>query len=469
MNYNKMMPNYSKNIEMLYRDFIKPFGFSLLLTSVFASLVACTSAKPVNFEDYLSRVGNPENYDLTRISMNDTREEPDRSLPIDLTLDERGNPWVTGEFQKGIAQIDKETRTPNYVTLPNVGPIFAWRGVHRTGLSTLAEDITHDTSGNIWITQGGAFMEYTGDGNHSRVISISAMTYEMTAYSVPGDHNAVLGIMYDEEVNKIYFIESGFFNQKPKLVSFTPGAIDTSIGYDDPDGLDKLVCSSFADTDNCYLAVDIPFPVPARLVKGLDGNIYFSGAFHNYLGQYNPQTHEFKKLMLPTSRFPLSETSAPWDIESDPSTGDILMTEYLDQQIVRFQTNKEKDNQCYIEKVSADESVEIRGNLFLENCIIEYEARPPELNTPGGTTHSLDIDLYGNVWFTTKNYIGVIPKGKTEANYRKIVGKNSLTKALASKDSMTGIRVDKKTGDVWVGSFRSREVYQLTPNFKFGY
>jgi hypothetical protein len=176
--------------------------------------------------------------------------------------------------------------------------------------------------------------------------------------------------------------------------------------------------------------------------------------------------------MLPTPRdvhTPLLNSSFPWDIESDPSTGDILMTEYLDQQIVRFQTNKEKDNQCYIEKVSADDSVEIRGSLLFENCIIEYEARPPELNTPGGTTHSLDIDLYGNVWFTTKNYIGVIPKGKTEANYRKIVGKNILTEALASKDHMTGIRVDKKTGDVWVGSFRSREVYHLTPNFKFGY
>ena len=107
-----MMSNYLKNIKVLYRDFIKPFGFSLLLTSVFASLVACYSVKPVNFEDYLSRVGNPENYDLTRIPMNDTREKPDRSLPIDLTLDERGNPWVTGEFQKGILQIDKEKGRP---------------------------------------------------------------------------------------------------------------------------------------------------------------------------------------------------------------------------------------------------------------------------------------------------------------------------------------------------------------------
>jgi streptogramin lyase len=438
----------------------------LLVTGAVAGLIACTPVQLKKSGAYPYETINLENYDLTRISMNDTRERPDRSLPLDLTLDANGNPWVTGEFQIGIAQIDKKTKTPRYITLPNVGPIFGWSRKGRTGISTLAEDITHDASGNIWITQGGAFMKYTGDVNHSRVISINATNYEITAYSVPGDHNAVIGIMYDEEVNKIYFIESGIFNHQPKIVSFTPGNIDTSIGYDDPVGLDNLVCSSLSDSDSCYLAVEIPFRTPARLVKGLDGNIYFSGFFHNYLGQYNPKTHEFRKFVLPKPRHthtPLLESGFPWDIELDPTTGDILMTDYWDEQIVRFQTNKERDNLCHIEKLSSDQSAEIRGSHLIESCIIEYEARPAGFAGPAAT-HSLDIDLYGNVWFTTNNYIGVIPKGEREASFRKISGKNILTEALATKDQMTGIRVNTKTGDVWVASFRSREVYYLTPN-----
>ncbi len=414
---------------------------------------------------------DPDNYTLTRISTTGNEDTPDNSNPLDITLDDDGNPWVTGEFQWNIINIDKETNSANIYPLPEAGPIFGWVNNSIVSMSNLAEDITKDSSGNIWITQGGAYVEFTGEHNHSRVISINPTTKEMTAYNVVENHSSATGIMYDEDINKIYFTEAGLFNNQPKLVSFTPGSIDTSIGFDNQAGLDALNCVGADNRDNCYFVEDIPWRGPARLVKGLDDNIYFTGPYDNYLGQYNPETRDFKKFNLPKPRknpAPSLVTSFPWDIEVDRSTGDILLTEYVDSQIIRFQTNKESNDECQIEKVSADDSIEHRGSAGLENCVIEYNALPQsELNkTQSVMTHSLDIDDLGNVWFTTSNYVGVIPAGESIAKFRKIEGTSlNIPEGSDLTDHMTGIRVDNNTGDIWINSFTSQEVYRLQRDF----
>jgi streptogramin lyase len=391
----------------------------------------------------------------------DNKNKVGPSCPLDLVIDNRDQVWIHSEFSNSVLIINRETEHLQWIALPIHGPIFGFGKHGKTAISSLAEDIVFDGKDHVWLTQGGALGIYEGDDNHSRIVSVNIHTHEATSYPVPGDQNTVIGIGYDEKNNKIYYVEGSFVGKQPRLVSFHPGTIDTSFDFDNLQELGALRCYEPSDT-NCYFTEEVPFAAPARIAIGPDGFIYMTALFGTHIIRYNPSTREFVELKSPSPRIgwsPQFAVSMPWDIDVDPLFNQVYWTEYPDEQVLRFDADKAGKNECYVEMEFADGTLASIGDSAMDNCITEYDATPPGEEGNSLKTHSLDVEQYGNVWFTTGNYVGVLARGESTPRFHKIEGTSFDGEHEKLPDHMTGIKV--LDNEVWINSFKSKEVYRL--------
>lgn len=446
------------------------------LAGLCIGLSACTAYVPGTNEVAPShRIATDRNNDnmrdvVTRFSMGGEDENKvGPNSPLDLVIDNRSQVWIHSEFSNSILKINRHTGEKQWIALPDDGPIFGFGERGRTTITSLAEDIVFDGKSHVWLTQGGAFGLYRGDGNHSRIVSVNINTNEATSYPVPGDHNSVIGIDYDRQNNKIYFVEGSFAGNQPRLVSFRPGAIDTAIRFDDPEGLEALRCYDPSES-NCYFTESVPFATPARMAIAPDGFVYITAAFGTHIVRYDPVTRQFVKLLSPPPRIgwlPELDVSMPWDIDVEPTLNQVFWTEYPDEQILRFDANRAANGECHLELESPDGTRSVIGNAAMDDCITEYDATPPGEEGNRLKTHSLDVDQTGNVWFTTGNYVGVLARGDSLPRFYKIEGNIAEGENENVPDHMTGIKVLDDSNEVWINSFGSREVYRVEKDVLF--
>ena len=219
-------------------------------------------------------------------------------------------------------------------------------GDARTQISAAGEAVTVDSRGRVWFTEGGTEPYSGAYADHSRVISYdpnAAPDQRFRVYNVPGDHNGVIGVAWDDRRQRVWFTEvarlSGALQpvagQRARLVSFDPERIPfdndfdfastaTCIRRSAPNTTDTCsnaawracladsdciladqICPPDAPDDRaCYHEYELPPEaatyMPAHVAVHPDGSIWYTSNWGgNHIGRLDPESGRFTIVPLP--------------------------------------------------------------------------------------------------------------------------------------------------------------------------
>lgn len=321
-----------------------------------------------------------------------------------LTVSPDNHVWINQEFHLDVNEFIPSTKTFITRSIPQAAGngIFASRlfGIdHRTRISDAGEDITTDSNGNIWFTEGGALYYGTEPFNQyyntSRIIKYSPSTEEFSCFNSPIDNAEVQGILVDESRGLVWYSEGGLvFNEGNAISAITLDSTLSDCFFDpyDPAAVRDPICVSGPDP-SCHVRFPLPDPLvlgsPAHLELDSNGNIWFTELFNNAIARLTPETGEIIELPLPETIVSTGPGaligSGPWELQFD-AKGDLWVTEYFDATVSRIKLSSMDPTNCL--NLDAD------GN---NPCVEEMFVGQNEAED--AVIHTLDIASDGKVWF----------------------------------------------------------------------
>jgi NHL repeat len=443
--------------------------------------------------------------------------------PLAIAVDPVRRVFINEEFHVSLNAWSPTTMAvsplSNYPLSPLPG-IFAQRlfGDSPTQTSILGEDVLIDPQGTAWFTEGGA-LNYGGTNpNHSRILAYNPVAQTFKAYDIPGDNNEVIGIAWDAARHRMWFTSSGRSKSvdpgspgatctilgctatavPSRIVSFDPANIPTDNAFAFPTtGLtcngvssssvgtcsnvpsrgcitvndcvlaERICPSAVSDDSHCYHEYPLPPAIStqvAHMVLDAQGMVWYTAyGGGNYLGRLDPSHNQFTTFPLPPPLQGSVFAGAPWQIAIAPG-GDIVFTEFTDNQVSRFDAARATDPACL--------ALDANSN---NPCIRSFVTPGPDAQT----LHSLAVDASGQTWFgqggsnnATSSSLSV---GYVTSDWSGIVMFPPLSLYRFTSDgtqcgvaqgqpvafSAAGVAVDFSTGDVWVADFCRKRLDQL--------
>lgn len=336
--------------------------------------------------------------------------------PLDVTFDGKGHIWVLGEFSGAVGEAYDSTLTVHQVPLRHywdgglaqrVEPFtlsFAGKAI-RSSKTALAENIIWNGE-RIWFTQGGTLGEY--DANHSRVISFDpSSTNDPTtlpderfcAIHVPGNNNAVIGVAWDSQRQRIWITLVNGPDGNPAIAWFKPaeftGSCNNLLNYRSSAAVqavsDANRCST-REQDGCIHFQSLPKtshgkkPLPAHLEVGPHGYVWFTDFTGHVLGRYSVDAVDFDYFPMPNHAAINSLfLGFPWQLRVGADA--VYIGEFGDVDLVRFDKNHPAPEDCM-------------APLEGENPCMSQLHLP--MSWQGMRLHS--IALHGDrLWFTLSN------------------------------------------------------------------
>jgi streptogramin lyase len=146
-----------------------------------------------------------------------------QAAPHHITIDGDGRVWINPEFHFGIAYFDPAANTVKPAFWPRL-PVPAFRSLIGGGQTTgsdFGEDAITDSKGRVWLPEGGD--GNLGPRNHGRIVGYDPPGHRVLVFNLPGDRNNVFGVAWDNQRNRLWFMEAGIINNRNGiLVSFDP-------------------------------------------------------------------------------------------------------------------------------------------------------------------------------------------------------------------------------------------------------
>lgn len=331
---------------------------------------------------------------------------------LTLTVSSDNHVWINQEWHLDVNEFTPSTETFVTRSIPQAAGdgIFASRLFdvdNRTRISSAGEDITTDSSGNIWFTQGGTlhygteqFGQYY---NTSRIIKYSPSTNEFSCFNSPIDNAGVQGILVDEVRGLVWYSEGGVNIDALGDPETSDGNAISAITLDstlsncffdpyDPGAVRDPICGS-GPSPSCHIRFPLPDPsnpgAPSHLALDGDGNIWFPEFFNNAIARLTPETGEIIKLPLPETIVSTGPGifigGGPWELQFD-ANGDLWVTEYFDATIIRIKLSSMDPTNCLSLDVNGD-------NPCVEEMFVGQNG------AEDAVIHTLDIAPDGKVWF----------------------------------------------------------------------
>jgi streptogramin lyase len=369
-------------------------------------------------------------------------------LPLALTLDDRGNAWVLGEFHTHLQVVSdadsalaaRTIRIPHH---PHAAPFASGHG-GPSKRSMLGEDLVVDRDGRVWISQGGGYLIHEGT-NHSRVVSFDPESGDFAAYNLPGNGNEAMGLLWDERRDLIWVAESAM----DTLVAFDPDRAPHDNEFLWNKSLDGTLCPEpTPEPAGCFARYPLPDGAhrPAQLVGDPSGAIWFTLFWGAGIGRLDPDSGEVIVYSLAggigTDPRAKAVGPGPWDIAISPDGEHVVWSEFFDSTVARIPLARALDPEC-------------RALVDDRNPCVE------EMRIPGAAesqqVHSIAFDAFGNLWFTqfsfphvpgVNNSIGFVT-----ADWSRVELLDPLEIGSNGSRSYADIAIDPGTGDIWIAEF----------------
>jgi streptogramin lyase len=275
--------------------------------------------------------------------------------PLALAIDAQHRVWINEEFHRELKFFDPLTETFGVLDIPkppDPGPFaVALDGEGPTQTSQNAEAIVVDPNGRIWFTQGGGAPYVRRTPDHSRVVAYdphAAGGGRFRVYNIPGDHNGVYGVAWDDARRRVWFTQAARRSPtslprdtvlRSRLINFDPQTIPADGHFDfstagtcvtasdekalgtcsnapsqpclgaDDCVLAEWICSRHATEPRaCYRQYELPkaaqtfFPAHVA-VHPADGSIWYTAYWGgNQLGRLDPDSGAFTLFPLSVPR-----------------------------------------------------------------------------------------------------------------------------------------------------------------------
>jgi streptogramin lyase len=370
---------------------------------------------------------------------------------LTLALAPNGTIWLNQEFHVDLKSF-KPGANPEFslFRIPQVsGGIFAsmfFDTDRRWEASVLGEDIAVDSSGDVWLTQGGS-MFYPDDGafmNTSRVVRYRPSTGQFSCYTVPIDNAQVMGLLVDEARSLVWYTEAGF-EEGAAITSFDPAEADANCLFDPYSTSPRPPLCSAEAVPGCHMRYALPNPItmPAHLALDSEDNIWFAGFFSNTVGRLSPETGEVVELPLPPTLATsgpgyMAQTSGPWELSFDDN-GDLWVSEFFDATVSRVRPALMDTADClHLDPTGANPCIEEMANAFDEEA--------------ENVVHSLAAGANGSVWFGVEQVPGATNGWTSGGRVGVLIPERDASFLLPNADgvsSISGILQDRASHQVW--------------------
>lgn len=403
--------------------------------------------------------------------------EGTNAMPLAIAMDPRGMVWINPEFHLKFAVLpgaSDEVKLLEFPRPPNPG-VFATTifGDHRTQISMCGEDVIVDPRGRIWFSQGGGYLYGGEHPNHSRLLCYEPDAPEDTrwrVFNVPGDHNEIIGLAWDETRGLIWFANGGLDASgiwRRSLACFDPDSMPHDGFFDFSTSIDDRVCESPLRGDSALHLVPpgkfrvYPLPQnshqPAHLALDADGNVWYTAFWGNAIGRLDPSTGIVREIPLSKARAksgPAAVVGAgPWQILINDA-GDVVFNEFFDSQVCRLPVS------------AIDDPRALALNDDGRNTFVE-EMSLPDADLELEMIHSIAEDPAGNVWFTVHNSADNargFQVGYVHSDWSGV----SLIPSFSNfpgvgHPTADGIAIDQKSGDVFMAEFFRKRIGRLRP------
>jgi hypothetical protein len=427
---------------------------TLTLSLSASGIVGCaTELLGLNVEDSIPIpvvVHVPENSDKYFIKHSYIPDPAGNLLPWSIHVVDH-DVWIYGEFADSLHVLKNDgsggydAQTTGHLVPIEVAPPWTTNGPFSPHLifgtqakeSVYGEKMVEDDEGRIWFTQGSASWGSLEEPSYSRVVSYDTDPLNenpFCVYNVPDNGSMVIGIDWDDDRGLIWFTQSSPHGGIGSIISFDPAVLTACANeylwkYDannEPeDDFEYDYCSSPTEQD-CFrkytwpaeffvaweqftLHDGISLPngdysgTPSHLVVAQAphpdaGAVWFTLFNGDAIGRLDPDAATGAQISFfevgedpYSSRFVIENDLAPWDIDINTITQDIVFVGSGGKLMGRFDVGKYKSASY------AGECEEVTGNGVVNPCM--QLMRVPRMSAPHGT-HSMDIDEHGNTWFS---------------------------------------------------------------------
>jgi streptogramin lyase len=441
-------------------------------------------------------------------------------LPLALAVDENDplhRLWVNDEHHRYFKSYAPGAGSGVVLPLnhPDPPPFYAGY-LHvdvQSTTSAAGEDTIIDPYGRIWFTEGGWTPPDPSFWNYSRIVMYGwdpgtpSTIAETRVYNIPGNDPLVMALAYEQDY------ESGkdrvWYSVMARKVSiFT--IIPARIGWFDPDvaGLahdgtrefspdgtcvqysctDQFLATCCSDNttrrcvddfdcnlsaDVCYFGEDRPDCIfheyklpavtflPSHIQIGPDAAIWYADYWgDSNLGRLDPATGQTTLYPLgddPSLGEPWLLGSAPWELVV--SDGDVVVNEYSDLTINRFDVSRASDTAC----------LTLDGQQ--NPCTVARQLPGPGT---GYSQHTIIPDTKDNIWFGMSGPIDFTSRsaiGYVKRDWKDIVMFPTLSMfpletgqtSVCAYDAGSGVAVDRSNDQVWFGEYCRRRIGWLRP------
>jgi streptogramin lyase len=373
-------------------------------------------------------------------------------FPLTLDRDDTGKIWIIEEAHSHLKWLEPATETSpartGSIRVPQAAGngIFAFESggvVARTKLSGRGEDISVDSAGNIWFTQGGGgYVSKTpGIHNVSRVVRYAPSTGTFACFATPLDYGAIIGLHVDEQASRVWYSSE----PSDSLWSFDPALAPSDCLWDPYSQPWPQACTA-GQSGACHSAVLIPgyYPSLAHLAAAADGAIWFTHYWGTAVGRYDPASGAVDRIPLPPQ---IAQTfpgwlvgSGPWELSFD-SSGDLWVSEFFDGTLVRIRTADMENGGCLALIEGANPCVD---EMFVGSD-----------GSDSRYLHSVKVADDGIIWFTHGDAVGIVSPSHGHA---------AVTIPIPQAgSSFGGIVGDPGTGGAWFTEFNAKRVATLRP------
>lgn len=393
-------------------------------------------------------------------------DDPYGRYPLDIALDQTGAVWNISESTRGIESLTPAGKNVFYKDIQPANPIFytdpASGGSGMTDISLFDEDVDVAANGDIWYTQGS---DAYAEKGASRVVRVSPGSGTQRCYNIPQDGAGIIGVAVDDSTGTVWVSAGSLHAGKGNFIaSFEPKTFtdaETSCTYDFISAPPAPWCAS-GKTDGCFTKYQLPKDntSAAHIVKGPDGNIWFTEGWNSAIGMLDTVTKQITEFPLPKPSYEMPFQgsgydfgSMPWQLAFD-SSDNLWVNEYAHGGFVSFDIAARHRLSCTaLDGAGGNPCMRRYGIIYSPSSAATWDTDRP---------HSIAVDTRDNVWFTINTYpadkgvgyIGLIDPQR-EMNFFPPLPDVGVT------GGATGIVVDDKTNDIWFNAFWNSKVVHL--------
>ena len=403
----------------------------------------------------------------------DTGSLPGVGLPLDVTVDASGNPWMLGEFQQSVAQItptgaihDTIPMLEKVTTGTTRAPVTPFQldlgaGPVTSSISAAGERIARVGS-TIWFTRGGGGLGAPNDRSQivrfdPALTDVPTTPYDdrMCVIAVPGDQTHVTGIASDGTnlwiAESLWFDPAGGKIARIALSDLPLLGCDNELDYNDP----AAIAAAEAQNAQFVHVYALGLRNPQELIVDSDGVWYtgFVQYFGAELGRLTVDAQDVptvKDYLLPAPIQAGDFGPYPWQIRSDATS--VYVGEYADNELVRFDKATHAMSELTLPMTSGDlnqHSIALGGGKLW--FTLPTVASSP--NDRGASTFGyVDVASWAAGTPTGTIYTGFDTLGNVDTPTNNAAGRYH---------AFSGIEV-AADGSIVLADYTTHEVYRLT-------